>query len=81
MKSYNFDSKRLNQWGEVRRETYLEHIDELRVANVAILVGVEVVEHDTEFLSGEENSKFWHKLFEFQFAQNTVLISVKALWK
>ena len=40
------------------RETYLEHIDELRVANVAILVGVEVVEHDTEFLSGEENSKF-----------------------
>ena len=37
--------------------TYLEDIDEFSVANVAVLVSVEVIEYDTEFLSGEEDSE------------------------
>lgn len=37
--------------------TYLEDINEFSVANVAVLVNVEVIEYDTEFLSGEEDSE------------------------
>ena len=71
--SYRFDV------GVIEGDTYLEDIDELGVADVAVLVGVEVVEHHSQFLSGEEHSQFGQKLLEFQFAQNSVLIFVKAL--
>ena len=59
--------------------TYLEHIDELSVGDVSVLVGIEGVEDNTQFLSGEEDAELGHELFELQLLQNSVLIAVKAL--
>ena len=62
-------------------ETYLEYIDEFWVADVSVLVGIELVKDDTEFLSGEEYAKFWQKFLKFKLVEDSILISVKALWK
>ena len=63
--------------------TYLENIDEFCVCDVAILVLVEVIEDDTELLSGEENAKLRHEFLELELLQNTVLVAIEALskWK
>ena len=59
--------------------TYLENIDEFCVCDVAILVLVEVIEDDTELLSGEENAKLRHEFLELELLQNTVLVAIEAL--
>ena len=51
------DSTTLDERIKSKNVTYLEDIDEFSVANVAVLVCVEVIEYDTEFLSGEEDSE------------------------
>jgi len=58
---------------------YLEDVDELGVGDVAVFVRVEVVEDDAEFLSGEENAKLGHELFEFELLQDTILVAVETL--
>ena len=46
------------KWERRIFETYFEAIDELCPANVAVLVEIEGVEDDSEFLSGKEDAKF-----------------------
>lgn len=60
-------------------ETYLEHANELSVADVAVLVGVESVEYAAQLLSGEEDSELGKELLEFKSAEDAVLVLVKAL--
>ena len=59
--------------------SYLEHADELGVADVAVLVGVERVEHAAELLSGEEDSELGEELLKLKSAEDAVLVLVKAL--
>ena len=59
--------------------TYLENIDELRVGDVAVLVLIEGIEDDAELLSGEENAKLAHELFEFELLEDAVSVAIEAL--
>ena len=59
--------------------TYLEDVDKLRVGDVTVLVLIKVVEDDAKLLSGEEDSKLRHELFELKLLEDAVLIAVEAL--
>ena len=61
------------------RFAYLQYIDKLRVGDVTVLVLIKVVEDDAKLLSGEENSKLRHELFELKLLEDAVLIAVEAL--
>ena len=64
-----------------RREssTYLEHVDEFAVGDVAVFVLIKVVEDYAKLLSRQEYSQLGHKLLEFKLLQDAVLIAIKAL--
>ena len=59
--------------------TYLEALDELCPGDVAVLIGVEGVEDNAEFLSREEDAELRHHFFKFQFVKDSILICVKLL--
>jgi hypothetical protein len=59
------------------KNTYLESIDKLAVADVAVLVQVESVENNAEFLRCEENAHLARELLEFDFVEHAISIDVE----
>jgi len=58
-------------------ETYLKNIDQLAVADVAVLVHVEGIENNAEFLRRQEHAHLARELLEFNFVEDAISIDVE----
>ena len=77
---YNQIEKR-NCKPTVTCDTYLEHVNEFSVGDLAVFVMVEVIIDIAVFLSGEENACISEHCFKFKLVEGSTVVLVVRLYK